>query len=71
MKPYDEIEDQLFQSSKDRIVHFSCDHVIPEENLLCMALSKGPTNVPFDFTFKNRSSPALVSALYYEHPLDE
>ncbi len=61
MKPYDEIEDQLFQSAKERIFHFSCDHVIPDENLVCLALSKGPSSVLFDFTYKNRSSPSLVN----------
>ncbi|XP_035710970.1 ATP-dependent DNA helicase DDX11 isoform X2 [Folsomia candida] len=63
MKPYDEIEDQLFQSARDRIFHFSCDHVIPDENIVCLALSKGPTSTPFDFTYKNRSSPALMEEL--------
>jgi len=60
MKPYDEIEEQLFQSAKDRIYNFSCDHVIPDQNLVCLALTKGPSSTVFDFTFKNRSSPQLV-----------
>ena len=61
MKPYDDIEDQLFHSAKERITHFSCDHVIPDENLKCIALGKGPSSVTFDFTFKNRNSKPLVS----------
>jgi len=60
MKPYEEIEDQLFQNSKQRIHHFSCDHVIPDENLVCMSVSKGPCSIPFDFTFKNRNSSNLM-----------
>jgi len=59
MKPYEDVQDQLFYGSKDRIVSFSCSHVIPDENLICLALSHG-ASVPFDFTFKSRSSPQLV-----------
>jgi chromosome transmission fidelity protein 1 len=61
MKPYDEIEDMLFQSSKSRISHFSCNHVIPDQNLVCLALKSGPSSTLFDFTYKNRSSSNLVS----------
>jgi len=61
MKPYEEIEDMLFQCNKERILHFSCNHVIPNQNLVCLALGKGPTSVDFDFTFKNRKSTGLVS----------
>jgi len=60
MKPYDDIEDQLFQAQQHRIYHFTCDHVIPDENLLCMALNKGPSSCTFDFTFNNRKKESLV-----------
>ena len=36
-------------------------HVIPKEQLLPVALSKGPSGVKFDFTFHNRDQPNLVS----------
>ena len=61
MKPYEDIEDQLFESERGRITNFSCSHVIPDENLVCMALSRGPSSINFDFTYKNRNSPQLVS----------
>lgn len=61
MKPYDEVEDQLFQAARLRIQHFSCDHVIPDENLVCIGLSRGPSSKLFDFTFQNRKTSATVS----------
>ncbi|CAG7733150.1 unnamed protein product [Allacma fusca] len=64
MKPYEEITDHLFAgSAAGRLAHFSCDHVIPQENLVCLTLTKGPTGTAFDFTFKNRSSPSLLEEL--------
>ncbi|KAL6070053.1 DEAD H (Asp-Glu-Ala-Asp His) box helicase 11, variant 3 [Balamuthia mandrillaris] len=44
---------------------FSCGHVIPEENLVALILSKGPSDVPFDFTYQSRSSPKLMEELGY------
>lgn len=63
MKPYDEVEDQLFHTARNRIYHFSCDHVIPDENLVCMSLNHGPTSKLFDFTFQKRKSPELLEEL--------
>lgn len=61
MKPHDEVMDTLFSGHDSRISVFSCDHVIPEENLVCLTLTKGPRGTSFDFTFKNRNSTHLVS----------
>ncbi|CAL8088877.1 unnamed protein product [Orchesella dallaii] len=63
MKPYDEIEDQLFQSAKERIFHFSCDHVIPDENLVCISLNRGPTSKLFDFTYQSRKTSDMMEEL--------
>lgn len=60
MKPYDEVEDQLFHTARNRLFHFSCDHVIPDENLVCMSLNRGPTGKLFDFTYQNRKTPETV-----------
>ncbi|ODM93421.1 putative ATP-dependent RNA helicase DDX11-like protein 8 [Orchesella cincta] len=63
MKPYDEVEDQLFQPAKERIFHFSCDHVIPDENLVCIALNRGPTSKLFDFTYQSRKTSDMMEEL--------
>ena len=63
MKPHDEVTDVLFAGKTERLTVFSCDHVIPDENLVCLALSKGPRGTTFDFTFKNRNSSDLLEEL--------
>ena len=35
-------------------------HVIPEDHLLPLSLSRGPSGVTFDFTYQTRDSSALV-----------
>ena len=38
-------------------------HVIPADQLLPIAMTTGPTGVPLDFTFQNRTSATLVNIL--------
>jgi chromosome transmission fidelity protein 1 len=55
--------DRLFSYiSPDRIRTLSCDHVIPAQNLAAWAVSKGPTEVDFEFTFGKRNSDVMVGA---------
>eukprot|EP00743_Colponemidia_sp_Colp-15_P010716 GILK01011837.1.p1 GENE.GILK01011837.1~~GILK01011837.1.p1 ORF type:complete len:858 (+),score=121.79 GILK01011837.1:230-2803(+) len=63
LQPLSEFETILSRVSADRLHFFSCDHVIPDENLLALSLSSGPTNVEFDFTFSNRSSDTQIDEL--------
>lgn len=46
-----------------RIRTLSCGHVIPKSNLLAWPLSKGPSGKDLEFTFQNRSDPALIEEL--------
>ena len=46
-----------------RLRTLSCDHVIPNENLVAWPLVKGLNSVDFDFTFEKRSLPAVIDAL--------
>lgn len=62
MKPNTEFRDRLFTSAgaaSDRIVEFSCDHIIPPENILPIIVTKGPQREPLLFNYENRLS--LVS----------
>ena len=46
MQPISEFRDQLFVrggAKEERIVHFSCGHVVPKENLMPIILSAGPS----------------------------
>lgn len=63
MAPMNEFVEQLFVAAGatlERIVTFSCDHVVPKENILCSITTHGPTGIEFEFTFQNRQSTKLV-----------
>uniref|UniRef100_UPI00359026F4 ATP-dependent DNA helicase DDX11 n=1 Tax=Myxine glutinosa TaxID=7769 RepID=UPI00359026F4 len=63
MQPIDDLKQQLLLASgvkTERIVEFSCGHVIPPEHILPIILSSGPTRMTFDFTFHNRETPELM-----------
>lgn len=57
MKPVDEFKNRLFISSgvePERIVEFSCDHIIEPENILPIIVNKGLEEKSFHFNFENR-----------------
>lgn len=63
MEPMSEFIDQLFLmagATTDRIMTFSCDHVIPKENIISNVVMRGPTGVEFEFNFCNRQDTKLV-----------
>ncbi|XP_032675567.1 ATP-dependent DNA helicase DDX11 isoform X5 [Odontomachus brunneus] len=66
MEPMSEFIDQLFLmagATTDRIVTFSCDHVIPKENIISNVVMRGPTGVEFEFSFHNRQNIKLLDEL--------
>ncbi|XP_050454703.1 ATP-dependent DNA helicase DDX11 isoform X2 [Cataglyphis hispanica] len=66
MEPMSEFIDQLFLMAgamPDRIMTFSCDHVIPKENILSNVVICGPTGVEFEFNFHNRQDIKLLDEL--------
>lgn len=59
MKPSSEFRDRLFTeagANVNQIVEFSCDHIIPAENVLPIVLTHGPDRRPLLFNYENRSS---------------
>jgi chromosome transmission fidelity protein 1 len=63
MEPISEFKEQLFISAgatPERIVTFSCDHVIPKENILTCILKTGPTGQEFEFNYQLRENPEIV-----------
>lgn len=66
MQPVSEFTDQLFKlagGSAGRIHVFSCGHVIPEENILPITVSSGPTGKIFDFSYQLRSDLEVLDEL--------
>ncbi|XP_063785267.1 ATP-dependent DNA helicase DDX11 isoform X2 [Pseudophryne corroboree] len=63
MQPVSDFKQQLLISaglSPDRIVEFSCGHVIPPENILPIVICSGPTGQQLEFTYQKRDLPALM-----------
>ncbi|RZF35683.1 hypothetical protein LSTR_LSTR010004 [Laodelphax striatellus] len=66
MKPIAEFRDQLFAgagANKDRILHFSCGHVVSPDRILPIVLTSGPTKQTFDFSFGSRDSSDMLNEL--------
>lgn len=73
MEPMSEFIDQLFLmagATSDRIMTFSCDHVVPKENIMSNVVTRGPTGVQFEFTFQNRQDTKLVSTSSLQHRIE-
>lgn len=63
MQPVEEFKHQLLVCAgvqPERILEFSCGHVIPPDHLLPISLSKGPTGLELDFTYQSRDSPKMM-----------
>ncbi|KAG8379953.1 hypothetical protein BUALT_Bualt07G0143200 [Buddleja alternifolia] len=64
LQPIEETKERLFPSLQlDRLPFFSCGHIIPSENILPLAVKHGPSNQSFDFSYKARSSSAMIEEL--------
>ena len=64
MQPISEFKQQLFQSvNSDRIMEFSCGHVIPPDNILPLALGEGSSGRQLDFTYHARNLPQVIEEL--------
>ena len=58
MQPNSEFQFQLFGAAgapQNRIMTFSCDHIIPPDHILPLVLTRGPSNKELDFSWGNRS----------------
>ncbi|KAM7480447.1 hypothetical protein LguiA_028660 [Lonicera macranthoides] len=64
LQPTEETRERLFPwLPSDQLHFFSCDHIVPSENILPIAVSHGPSGQSFDFSFNSRSSSAMVEEL--------
>ena len=64
MSPMSDYSNYLFPYLEDgRLQTFSFGHVIPQSNLLAIAVTKGPSNIDFDFTYDKRNSESMILEL--------
>ncbi|CAG8490837.1 8736_t:CDS:10 [Paraglomus brasilianum] len=64
MEPMADFIEQLFPYvNVSRIKKFSCGHIIPSENLLTMAVQKGPSGESLEITFEKRTDTKLIDEL--------
>jgi len=61
LQPIEEMRDRLFPwLPMDHLHFFSCGHIVPPESILPIAVSRGPSGLPFDFSYTSRSSLKMV-----------
>uniref|UniRef100_A0A8C7G893 DEAD/H (Asp-Glu-Ala-Asp/His) box helicase 11 n=1 Tax=Oncorhynchus kisutch TaxID=8019 RepID=A0A8C7G893_ONCKI len=63
MQPVSDFKQELLFSAgvgAERIIEFSCGHVIPPENILPIVLCSGPSGQELEFTFQNRDTPHMM-----------
>lgn len=63
MKPLSEFKKRLFEgagASPGRIVEFSCNHIVPPENIFPLIIGKDKNHQPLLFNFENRYSRVSI-----------
>lgn len=66
LQPIEETKERLFRSLQlKELPFFSCGHIVPSENILPVAVKLGPSSQSFDFSYKARSSSAMVRNLLF------
>eukprot|EP00958_Prasinococcus_capsulatus_P017004 scaffold1906_cov403-Prasinococcus_capsulatus_cf.AAC.5 len=56
LQPWEELTTQLFPHvPSDRMLQFSCDHIVPKQNILALAVPAGPSGRRINLSYQNRS----------------
>ncbi|GAW07012.1 helicase C-terminal domain-containing protein [Lentinula edodes] len=64
MSPISDVQNQLFfHLPPERITSFSCGHIIPPENVLTVAVTKGPSGRELDFRAGKQGDSSTLSDL--------
>lgn len=64
LQPIEETRQRLFPCLlPDRFHFFSCNHIVPPDSILPIAVSRGPSGCSFDFSYNSRSSPSMIDEL--------
>ncbi|KAL1764748.1 putative ATP-dependent DNA helicase DDX11 isoform X1 [Sigmodon hispidus] len=63
MQPVSDFREQLLMcagAEAERVVEFSCGHVIPPDNILPLIICSGPSNQQLEFTYQRRELPQMM-----------
>ncbi|KAG8509135.1 putative ATP-dependent RNA helicase DDX11-like protein 8 [Galemys pyrenaicus] len=63
MQPVSDFREQLLACAgveAERVVEFSCGHVIPPNNILPLILTTGPSSQQLEFTYQTRELPQMM-----------
>ncbi|XAR50639.1 RNA helicase [Bertholletia excelsa] len=64
LQPINETKERLFPwLTSDQLHFFSCNHIVPPESILPIAVSQGPTGQSLDFSYNYRSLPIMIDEL--------
>ncbi|XP_047114630.1 ATP-dependent DNA helicase DDX11 isoform X1 [Schistocerca piceifrons] len=66
MQPISEFRNRLFLAaggSPERVMQFSCGHIIPQESILPIAVTCGPSGAELDFSYQHREKHDLMQDL--------
>lgn len=63
MQPTNELTEQLFSRQTSRIKEYFFDHVVAEDSVLPIVVSRGPTGKPLHLNFASRSSKESLNAI--------
>ncbi|XP_044533725.1 ATP-dependent DNA helicase DDX11 isoform X1 [Gracilinanus agilis] len=66
MQPVADFREQLLECAgvgTERVVEFSCGHVIPPDNILPIVLCNGPSNQHLEFIYQKRDLPQLMDEI--------
>uniref|UniRef100_A0A8C4MCZ2 DEAD/H-box helicase 11 n=1 Tax=Equus asinus asinus TaxID=83772 RepID=A0A8C4MCZ2_EQUAS len=64
MQPVSDFREQLLACAgvdAERVVEFSCGHVIPPDNILPLVVCSGPSNQQLEFTYQQRELPQMMT----------
>ncbi|XP_039092312.1 ATP-dependent DNA helicase DDX11 isoform X2 [Hyaena hyaena] len=63
MQPVSDFREQLLAragAEAERVVEFSCGHVIPPDNILPLVICSGPSGQELEFTYQKRELPQMM-----------
>ncbi|XP_041591923.1 ATP-dependent DNA helicase DDX11 isoform X4 [Vulpes lagopus] len=63
MQPVSDFREQLLACAgveAERVVEFSCGHVIPPDNILPLIICSGPSSQQLEFTYQKRELPQMM-----------
>uniref|UniRef100_A0A0D9WE08 Helicase ATP-binding domain-containing protein n=1 Tax=Leersia perrieri TaxID=77586 RepID=A0A0D9WE08_9ORYZ len=64
LQPIEETRLRLFPNlSPSNIKFFTCNHIVPPESILPIAVTRGPSGMAFDFSYSSRSSLTMIKEL--------